>query len=48
MPKCNNGLIQYAGLADMYNNRMALGKHKEKDYMQSMKKGPQLNAEIKK
>lgn len=47
LPQCTSLIIQYAGLADMYSNRMGLSKLKEKDYMQMMKKGAHLSADVK-
>jgi hypothetical protein len=38
---------QYAGLADMQQSRMTLSKCREKDYMQIMKKGLHLSAEVR-
>jgi hypothetical protein len=40
-------LIQYAGLADMHQNRMNLAKYKDKDYLLAMKKGLHLTPELR-
>ena len=39
--------MQYAGFTDLCNNRMNASRHKDKDYLQIMKKGPSPQPEIK-
>ena len=45
MPKCISKFIQYAGFSDLCTNRMNASRHKDKDYIQAMKRmtNPQLN-----
>lgn len=39
--------MKYAGFSDLCNNRMTASKHKDKDYLQVMKKSPSPQLEIK-